>query len=507
MANTFTKIGVIGAGSMGSGMAMLFAENGLDVSLYDIKGENIDNLAGHLNDPQSGLASSLHQKVTGYKDLTQFIQSLGGKDADKLLVFSIPHGSAADKVIEQIRDSLTMGDIILDGGNEWYKNAQHRQNELQPRGVSYLSMGVSGGYQSARRGPSISPSGDPAALERVMPLLEKFAAKDPKTGKPCVTNVGPGPSGHYVKMVHNGIEQGILGIVNETWELLYKCLHTDLDTISSIYKKWEDQGELKRNFLFGIAADICRRRKENGQSGHVVNEVQDKVVQDADDSEGTGFWTVVEAANRHVSAPTISSAHFFRIASSDRAQRMQVVEALGEGIGAARKQHVDEKFKNEFIEDLRLAAYCATLASFAQGMNLIARASKDEGWGVNLARCIQIWREGCIIRSEYIADLLEPLYEKAPEVLNTLTLPPVAEEIRRTLPHLQKVVKYGLEWNAHIPTMSASLEYFKYCAGKHLPSQFMEAELDYFGAHNYDLKSEGDGEVKKGKHHHEWKPA
>lgn len=165
---------------------------------------------------------------------------------------------------------------------------------------------------------------------------------------------------------------------------------------------------------------------------------------------GTGFWTVMEAAKRHVSAPTISSAHFFRIASSDRAQRMQVVGALGQDIGAARKQHVEEAFRERFIEDLRLGAYCACLASFAQGMNLIARASKDEGWGVDLAKCIQIWREGCIIRSEGIADLLQPLYEREAGVVNTLTLQAVADEIKRTIPSLQRVVKHGLEWNAHM---------------------------------------------------------
>ncbi|KAI0630935.1 6-phosphogluconate dehydrogenase decarboxylating [Trametes polyzona] len=507
MPDEFKQIGIVGAGSMGSGMAMLFAEHGLQVSVYDVKGENVDSLAKSITDPNSGLAPELYQKVTGYKELPPFMDSLGGKSADKLLVFSIPHGSAADTVIDEIRPFLTAGDTILDGGNEWYENARRRQDALAPHGVAYLSMGVSGGYQSARRGPSISPSGDRNAVERVLPLLERVAAKDARSGRACVTNVGPGASGHYVKMVHNGIEQGILGIVCETWEMLYKCLHTDLDAIAGIYEHWVSEGELKRNFLFGIGADICRRHKENGEPGHIVNEVQDKVVQDADDSEGTGFWTVMEAAKRHVSAPTISSAHFFRIASSDRAERMKVVEAFGQSLGAARKQHADEAFRKEFIEDLRLAAYCACLASFAQGMNLIARASEDEGWNVDLASCIQIWREGCIIRSEGIADLLQPLYEKEGKVQNTLALQAVADEVKRTLPSLQKVVKHGLEWNAHIPTFSASLEYFKYCGGKHLPTQFMEAELDYFGAHSYDLKSEGDGEVKKGKHHYEWKRA
>ncbi|EJF57846.1 6-phosphogluconate dehydrogenase C-terminal domain-like protein [Dichomitus squalens LYAD-421 SS1] len=503
MSQPFDKLGIVGAGSMGSCMTMLFAENDLQVSVYDVSGQNIDNLYNAL---QEGLDKELHHRVARFKDLDQFMESLGGQNADKLLVFSIPHGSAADKVIADVHEHLSHGDIILDGGNEWYENAERRQKQLAPEGIAYLCMGVSGGYQSARRGPSISPSGDKAALDRVMPLLEKIAAKDPKTGQPCVANLGPAGCGHYVKMVHNGIEQGILGIVSETWELLYKCLHTDLGTISQIFKKWEDGGELRRNFLVGIGADICRRYKED-RPGHVVNEVQDKVVQDADDSEGTGVWSVMEAAKRHVSAPTIAAAHFFRIASADRAERMQVVEALGQSIGAARKQHVEDKFKTEFFEDLRLAVYCACLASFTQGLNLIARASADEGWNVSLASCIRIWREGCIIRSEYIADLLQPLLEKEPGTKNILTLQPVADEITRTIPHLRKVVQYGLEWNAHVPTLSASYEFFKYCGGKHLPSQFMEAELDYFGAHSYDLKSDGDGEVKKGEHHFEWKPA
>ncbi|PCH39465.1 6-phosphogluconate dehydrogenase decarboxylating [Wolfiporia cocos MD-104 SS10] len=500
----FEKIGVIGAGSMGSNMAMLFAENGLHVSVFDVKAQNIDNLAPVFRD---GLEPELHSRIVSYKEYPPFLDSLGGANVPKLFVLSIPHGSAADKVLEDIDNYLCTGDVILDGGNEWYENAQRRQKALQPRGISYISMGVSGGYQSARRGPSISPSGDRDALQKVLPLLERFAAKDPKTGQPCVANLGPAGCGHYVKMVHNGIEQGILGIVNEAWEIMYKCLHIDLDEISEIFGKWGEEGELRRNFLINIGAEICGRHHPDGPPSHVVNEVQDKVVQDADDSEGTGIWSVMEAARRHVSAPTIASAHFFRIASADRAQRLMVVHNLGESIGAARKQHVEDAARGEFLEDLRLAVYCATLASFAQGLNLIARASEDEGWGVDLASCIRIWREGCIIRSEYIADLLQPLLEKEGKVTNVLTLKRVGEEVARTIPALRRVVQRTLEWNAHIPTLSASLEYYKYCAGKHLPSQFMEAELDYFGAHSYDKKSEGAGEVKKGKHHVEWKRA
>ncbi|CCL98749.1 uncharacterized protein FIBRA_00754 [Fibroporia radiculosa] len=504
MSQPFSKMGVVGAGSMGSNLAMLFTENGLQVSIFDVKPENIDALPTVF---EGGLDAKYRDCITLFKEYKPFMESLGGTGMPKLLVFSIPHGSAADKIIEDIRDHLAEGDIILDGGNEWYLNAERRQKYLQPHGVSYISMGVSGGYQSARRGPSISPSGDKRALDSVMPLLEKFAAKDPKTGLPCVVNLGPAGCGHYVKMIHNGIEQGILGIVNEAWELMYKCLNIDLDTISKIFMEWGSEGELKRNFLINIGAEICGRHHPNNHPSHVLNEVQDKVVQDADETEGTGIWSVMEATKRHVSAPTIASAHFFRIASADRAQRLSVVDNLGESLGAARKQQVDEVFCKAFVEDLRLAVYCACLASFAQGLNLIARASADEGWGVDLASCIRIWREGCIIRSEYIADLLQPLLEKECKLTNILTLRPVGEEVRRTLPALKKVVVTAIEWNAHIPALSASLEYYKYCAGKHLPSQFMEAEMDYFGAHSYDLKCDGPGEVKKGQHHFEWKPA
>lgn len=158
----------------------------------------------------------------------------------------------------------------------------------------------------------------------------------------------------------------------------------------------------------------------------------------------------MEAARRHVSAPTISSAHFFRIASADRSQRLCVVENLGQDLGAARKQQVDDGFRDNFLEDLRLAVYCACLASFVQGLNLIARASEDEGWEVGLANCIRIWREGCIIRSEYIADLLQPVLEREGKIMNVLTLKPVGDEIRRTFPALKRVVATALEWNAHM---------------------------------------------------------
>lgn len=307
----------------------------------------------------------------------------------------------------------------------------------------------------------MSPSGDDHVLEKVMPILENLAAK--YNGKPCVTKVGPGGSGHYVKMVHNGIEQGMLSVLNESWELLFKCLHTDLDEISRILEKWNTEGELvsspsatscstpadpsqKNTFLVKIGAEICLQKKDQG-TGHVLNDIQDKVVQDADNSEGTGVWSVMEAAHRHVSAPTIAAAHFYRIASAGRSERLRFFDLIG-GAAAAKKQHVEERA--EFIEDLKEAVYCGFLASYAQGMNLIARASYDEKWGVRLGDCIQIWRPGCIIESECIGDLLQPVYEKDQGVRNILLAESVAVEIKRSMPALKRVVQKALEWDAHM---------------------------------------------------------
>lgn len=221
-------------------MALLFSEKGADVSVVDVNDSMLDTAEKMFADtPMKDRIKTFH------KDYEGFTSSLN-KDSENVYVFSITHGAPADEVLKQLKPFLKKGDIILDGGNEWYRNTERRQRELAEIGVSHIGMGVSGGYQSARHGPSMSPGGDPTALEKVMPLLEKWAAKDKKTGAPCVAKIGPRGSGHYVKMVHNGIEQGMLGILNEAWEILFKCMHTDLEEISRIFSKWAEDGELVR---------------------------------------------------------------------------------------------------------------------------------------------------------------------------------------------------------------------------------------------------------------------
>ena len=225
---------------MGTMLAMLFAEHDSVVSLFDISHANIEN-ARKLASAEPKFKDKIK---TFTNDYTPFVTSLGPPSKHRLYILSLPHGKPVDDVLHHLRPHLHHGDIVIDGGNEWYEDTERRQQELHKAGVELIGCGVSGGYQSARHGPSMSPSGSSKALEHVLPQLEEWAAKDPKSGKPCVRPMGPGGSGHYVKMVHNGIEQGMLGVLNEVWEMMFKCLHMPLDEISNVFRKWADDGEL-----------------------------------------------------------------------------------------------------------------------------------------------------------------------------------------------------------------------------------------------------------------------
>lgn len=497
----FKRIGIVGAGNMGSMMAFAFSELGLDVSVWDVKTENVDSLL-----EQAREGGKFEGKIDGYYKADKFTQSLGQEGTPKLFMFSITHGNPADSVLKKIKSELKKGDIILDGGNEHYRNTERRQKECAEMGVHWIGMGVSGGYQSARRGPSMSPGGDSKTLDQVLPLLKMYAARDPKTGDPCVTKIGPGGSGHYVKMVHNGIEVGMLSAVCEAWSLLRTGLGLTNDEVGDIFAKWNDSGELKTNYLVRIGSEICKTRKSNPEDGYVLDDVLDKVVQDDDSSEGTPTWAVMESDARHVSCPTLAAGLYFRTASGNRAERVHVAKKLS----APSPEKFDGVDKQDFIERLRQAVYCSFLASYCQGLELISKASEDENWDINLGECIRIWRAGCIIQSEYIADMFEPELKDRKHMSNMKLIDRVAQELKKNQLALKHIVLKGIEKDHYVPALSATLEYIKYIGGTELPTQFMEAEMDYFGAHSYDKRgdpNEDPGKTAKGHHHYEWKPA
>ncbi|KAI0014818.1 6-phosphogluconate dehydrogenase [Xylariomycetidae sp. FL0641] len=494
----FTKVGMLGVGSMGAMMSLLMAERGYEVFFYDPSDANMDQLEQQVKD--INLQSKVHR--TGSYD--EVCQSLG---SPKAFMFSTPHGTAADKCVQALKPHLQAGDLIVDCGNEHWENTERRQRDLDGSGVHYVGCGVSGGYQSARAGPSMSPGGSPEALAAALPFLRTLAARDAR-GRPCTAPVGPRGAGHYVKMVHNGIEQGMMSVLAEAWALLTRGLGLGHDAVGEIFERWNAEGPLRDCFLVGIGAEIERAVDPRRGGERVVDTVRDKVVQDVTEEEGTGTWTCEEAVARHVPAASIVAAHLFRCASADLARRLANQRAAGAGDQFQQPKPLAVEDQSAFVDTLRQATYFGFLCCFAQGLDLIRRKDRDEAWGLDYRHVLQLWRGGCIIRAEHIAETLDAAYARPghdPDAV--LGNPEVAAELAANYPAAKAVVLRAAEADLCVPATSQSLEYFKYQTSANLPTQFMEAQLDYFGQHMYDRQDDPVGGPEKGRHHFEWKPA
>lgn len=488
------KLAVIGCGSMGGGMALLFAEKGITVLLKDPSEESLNQVLETAR--KEGLQDRL-EKHQGYESLCKNLS------APRIFILSLPHGTVGDSVVDGLHPYLEKGDIIIDASNEHWENTQRRQGKLVTMGVFYIGMGVSGGYQAARRGPSMCPGGEEAALSLVLPLLEQVAVKDAK-GKACVGRAGMGGSGHYVKMIHNGIEHGMMSALAEAWQTMNLCLGMGYDEIGDELARWNDSREMKNTFLVEIGSHICKQRDSSGK--HVLAYVEDKVVQDIDGSEGTGTWSQSEAVRLHIPAPTLTTAHYIRIASAFRRDRKKINETFHGHFSVAKWTGSAEE-KKAFLEDLRKAVYVVFLSSFIQGINIIEQANQENRWMVNYPDVIQIWRDGCIIRTDHIVDMLEKIFARGDVDRDLLRHHAITQELTDNYQSLKRIVAKGVESNSVIPSLSATLEYLKFSNNTILPTQFYEAQLDYFGKHMFDLKSEPAGEPKTGEHHFEWKPA
>ncbi|KAK3634601.1 hypothetical protein LTR56_015181 [Elasticomyces elasticus] len=538
------KIAMIGCGSMGGGMAQLFAENGIHVSLEDPSSDQMEIVIDSAK--QAGIPADRFSKHSDYQSLCESL------DKPKVLFFSLPHGSVGDSVLGGLMPYLEKGDIIVDCGNEHWENTERRQGKCVTKGIRYVGCGVSGGYQAARRGPSMCPGADDETLSLVLPLLRIAAAKDPQ-GKPCVGPVGTGGAGHYCKMIHNGIEHGMMSAIAEAHGLMRTGLGMSLDEISGVFDDWNSKGELQGTFLIWISRDICRTKDEKGQ--YVLDTVEDKVVQDYTGEEGTGVWSNTEAVEHHVPAPTLTAAHYLRVASGDRHQRALIQKTFGVGSGSSRNDHTSvfppQRLNSvhdhaAFLETLRMALYTACLAAYCQGLIIIDKADKGKSerparrsklvlivwqyvsslrrsgilklvqglkplanhFNVNYAELLQVWRAGCIIQADSISgNLLQPMYKNG-NATNPLLNNSIAEDLNRGFPHLRTVVAKAVEGDHVVPALSATLEYLKYQTSTALPTNFYEAQLDYFGKHMYDVKGEDEaGQPETGKAHWEWKPA
>ncbi|GAB7363256.1 hypothetical protein MBLNU230_g3538t1 [Neophaeotheca triangularis] len=493
------SLAMIGCGSMGGGMALLFAEHGLQVSLQDPSEAAMDKILA------SAKTDGLEARVKKFSNYADLCASLG---SPKVFVWSLPHGRVGDSVLEGLMPFLSKGDVLIDAANEHWQNTERRMGKCAVRGIRYVGMGVSGGYQAARRGPSMCPASDGETLDLVLPLLRKVAAKD-VDGRPCVGRAGTGGAGHYVKMIHNGIEHGMMSAIAEAWAIMSKGLQMSYDEIADVLDAWNREGELKNTFLIGIGADICRMQDPSRNNERVLSTVADKVVQDFTGEEGTGVWSNTEAIEQHIPAPTLSTAHFLRIASGDRNQRSSINSAFAGSIAAPQPLSTVQD-RAAFLEHLRKAVYAACLSAYAQGMAIIAHADRANHFNISYPEVLQIWSAGCIIRADHLVnDLLKPIYKTSQTPpTNPLSSPPVAEELKQLFPSLKHVCLKAVEGDHFVPALSASLEYLKIMTSVELlPASFYEAQLDYFGSHMYDRWNDETGEPVEGKHHYEWKAA
>ncbi|EMC99464.1 hypothetical protein BAUCODRAFT_63981 [Baudoinia panamericana UAMH 10762] len=497
---------------MGGGLAQLLAENDYELLLEDPSEEQMDAV---IQSAKKTSSKDTSKQFSKYSDMQKLCDDL---DRPRVFLWSLPHGGVGDGVLGSMLPYLEKGDIIIDCGNEHWENTERRQGKCVTKGIRYVGCGVSGGYQAARRGPSMCPGADDETLELVLPMLKKIAAKAPD-GTPCVAPVGTGGAGHYCKMIHNGIEHGMMSAIAEAYAIMRVGLSMSLDEISNVFDEWNSKGELQQTFLIWISRDICRT-KDPKTGEYVLDTVEDKVVQDYTGEEGTGIWSNTEAVERHVPAPTLTMAHYFRIASGDRHQRATIQKIFGVGSGKPNDDHTavfpPQKLegvsdRKAFLEDLRMAVYTACLAAYCQGMIIIDKADRANHFNVNYTSLLQIWRAGCIIQADYINEkLLQPIYtskKEKPDEINPLYESDVANDLKRGFPHLKKVVAKGVEGDHVIPALSATLEYIKYQTSTDLPTSFYEAQLDYFGNHMYDKKGDDEeGKPTEGKYHYEWKP-
>jgi 6-phosphogluconate dehydrogenase len=450
------EIGMVGLGVMGRNLLLNMADNGYSVAGYDVDTAKVEALRREAE----------HRDIRGAENLAEFASMLRSPRAVMMLV---PAGPPVDAVIKDLLPHLAPGDLIIDGGNSHFKDTDLRTSMLAQKGILYMGVGVSGGEHGARHGPSIMPGGTPEAYERVKPALEAVAAK--ADGEPCVTYLGSGSAGHYVKMVHNGIEYGLLELIAETYDLMKRGLALSDNELHTVYNTW-NRSELN-GYLIEITADIfCRSDDQTPK--RLVDVILDEAKQ-----KGTGKWTSQDAMELQIPVPTMDVAVAMRDLSAFKAEREAASRFLS---GPPPEMHSG---RAPFLRQLKLALYAAMIITYAQGMAQLYRASQVYGYGLNLEDVARIWRAGCIIRAGLLAEI-RAAYRAQPALPNLLADPHLGRLIMDRQEALREVVKRAIDSGVPAPGLAASLNYFDGYRSAWLPANLIQAQRDYFGAHTYE---------------------
>lgn len=460
--------GMIGLGTMGSNLLLNIADHGYSAAGYDTNAEAVDKLN-----------SLQHKNVCGFSVLKEFASSL---QSPKVVMMLVPAGEIVDQVIKDLLGVLGRGDIIIDGGNSHYIDTERRYKELEEKGLHFVGMGVSGGEEGARRGPSMMPGGDLQAFETIKPILEKIAAH--VNGEATVAFMGQRSAGHFVKMVHNGIEYAIMQLISESYEIMKKGLQMDNAEIYAVYKKW-NQGRL-RSYLLEITIDIFSYRNE-GDENLLLDSIRDQAK-----AKGTGKWSSQAAMDLHLPTPIIDVSVSMRDLSSLKALRTKASKMYPESSG------LPYKVKHEaYTEQLEQAFYFAMVSAYAQGMHLLYQANVEFKYQLQLETIAKIWRGGCIIRSEFL-EAVYGAFSKNPDQEHLLLDEAIAQTIQESLPGMRVIVADAASYGISAPAFAAALSYFDNFRSEHMPTNLIQAQRDYFGSHTYELKA------KEGVFHTKW---
>jgi 6-phosphogluconate dehydrogenase len=462
------EIGMVGLGVMGRNLVLNMADQGFSVAGYDNDAAKVEALR----------KESAERKVSGAVNIVDFIALLRKPRAIMMLV---PAGAPVDSVIKNLLPHLDKGDLIIDAGNSYFKDTDMRARDLAAKGIQFLGVGVSGGEEGARHGPSIMPGGPKDAYERVRLVFEAAAAK--VNGDPCVTYLGPGSAGHFVKMVHNGIEYGVMQLLADTYDLMKRGLGLNDDELHEVYALWS-KGELN-GYLVEITSHIFSKQDEK-TGKRLVDEILDVARQ-----KGTGMWTSQSAMELQVPIPTIDLA----VAIRD----LSVFEKEREQAGAIYQRPIRRLTgdRDTFIKQLGRALYAGMLITYAQGMALLTVASGKCGYQLDLEAVARIWRGGCIIRAALLEDICAAFHARR-ELPNLLLDPSLSRKLIEHQEDLRRIVSHASESGVPIPGLMVSLGYLDAYRSAWLPANLIQAQRDYFGAHTYERMD------AKGTFHTEW---
>ncbi|MBN2554941.1 MAG: decarboxylating NADP(+)-dependent phosphogluconate dehydrogenase [Anaerolineales bacterium] len=450
-------IGLIGLGVMGRNLVLNMSDHDFRVAVYNRTAADVDDFLE--NEASSG-------DITGAYTLEELVSSL---QSPRMIMLMIKAGSPVDATIEALIPLLERGDIIIDGGNSHFEDTARRVALLKEHQLHYIGAGVSGGEIGARFGPSIMPGGDEAAWPHVQPILQAIAARVPD-GSPCCEWLGPEGAGHFVKMVHNGIEYGDMQLITEAYDLMKRGLGMSNEEIGSVFEEW-NTGVLD-SYLIEITADILSYRDENGEA------VLDRIL-DSAGQKGTGRWTAEIALQRGAPLTLIGEAVFARFLSSLKDERIEASRAFDIPLQSYQGK------REELVRSIQQALYAAKIVSYAQGYMLMKEISDVRGWNLNFGIIAQLWRAGCIIRAAFL-DQIKEAYDLDPALQNLLLSPYFKREMLGAHAAWRRVVAAGAELGIPLPAMSSGLAFFDGYRSDRLPANLLQAQRDYFGAHTYE---------------------